>query len=187
MFLDPKSVAVIGASREPGKLGYAVLENIIKSGFTGPIYPINPNAPEILGLPCFTTVLDTPGSIDLAVITIPAKFVAKVLDECGRRGVKGAIIITAGFREVGSAGAQLERELISIAEQYKMRLVGPNVLGMVDTVTPINASFAAGMPSPGTISFMSQSGALCTAILDWAEAHDIGFSRFISIGNHRLP
>lgn len=183
MFLDPQSVAVIGASREPGKLGYAVLENIIKSGFKGPIYPINPNAPEILGLPCFTSVLGVPGSIDLAVITIPAKFVAKVLDECGQRGVKGAIIITAGFREVGSAGAQLERELITIANQYKMRLVGPNVLGMVDTVTPINASFAAGMPMPGTISFMSQSGALCTAILDWAEAHDIGFSRFISIGN----
>lgn len=183
MFLDPKSVAVIGASREPGKLGYAVLENIIKSGFKGPIYPINPNAPEILGLPCYTSVLNTPETVDLVVITVPAKFVAGVLDECGRRGVKGAIIITAGFREVGSAGAQLERELIRIAEQYGMRLIGPNVLGMVDTVTPINASFAAGMPERGTISFMSQSGALCTAILDWAQAHGIGFARFVSIGN----
>jgi acetyltransferase len=183
MFLDPKSVAIIGASREPGKLGYAVLDNIIKSGFSGPIYPINPSAPEILGKQAYPTILDTPGPVDLAVITIPAKFVAKVLDECGQRGVKGCIIITAGFREVGSAGAQMEKELIAIAECYKMRLVGPNVLGMVDTVTPINASFAAGMPKPGTISFMSQSGALCTAILDWADAHNIGFSRFISIGN----
>ena len=183
MFLDPKSVAVIGAAREPGKLGYEVLDNIIKSGFKGPIYPINPNATEILGLKCYPTVLDVTEPIDMVVITIPNRFVAKVLDECGQRGVRGAIIITAGFREVGGSGMQMERELINIAGCYNMRLIGPNVLGMIDTVTPINASFAAGMPKKGTISFMSQSGALCTAILDWADAHDIGFARFVSIGN----
>ena len=183
MFLDPKSVAIIGAAREPGKLGFAVLDNIIKSGFRGPIYPINPNADQILSKKCYATILDVAEPIDLAIITIPAKSVAKVLDECGQRGVRGVIIITAGFREVGADGARMEKDLINIANHYNMRIVGPNVLGMVDTVTPINASFAAGMPQCGTISFMSQSGALCTAILDWADAHDIGFARFISIGN----
>jgi len=183
MFFDPKSVAIIGAAREPGKLGYAVVDNIIKSGFTGPIYPINPNAAEILGRQCYPSILDVPGHVDLAVITVPARIVATVLDQCGQHGVRGVIIITAGFREIGAEGARMERELIGIAHRYDMRLVGPNVLGMIDTVTPINASFAAGMPKKGTISFMSQSGALCTAILDWADAHGIGFARFISIGN----
>ncbi len=183
MFFAPTSMAIIGASREPGKLGYEVLQNMLKSGFKGSIYPVNPNASEILGLKCYPSILDVLEPVDMVVITIPAKFVAKALDECGQRGVKGAIIITAGFREVGSAGAQLERELIRIGKMYKLRLVGPNVLGLIDTVTPLNASFSAQMPKPGTISFLSQSGALCTAILDWADAHDIGFARFLSIGN----
>lgn len=183
MFFSPKSVAIIGASREPGKLGYGVTYNILTYGYPGEVYPINPNAAEILGRKAYQSVLDVPGDIELAVIVVPNKFVAGVLDECGRKGVKGAIIITAGFREVGSEGARMERELIAIAERYGIRIIGPNVLGLIDTICPINASFAAGMPKQGKIAFMSQSGALCTAILDWAAARDIGFSRFVSIGN----
>ncbi len=183
MFSEPRSVAVIGASREPGKLGYGVLSNIVQYGYEGAVYPINPKADEILGLKCYPSVLDVEGDIELAVIVVPARFVATVLEECGRKGVKGAIIITAGFREVGAQGAQREREVIKIARQYGMRLVGPNVLGIIDTIGQLNASFAAGMPRRGGIAFMSQSGALCTSILDIAQAEDIGFSRFVSLGN----
>jgi acetyltransferase len=183
MFSAPRSVAVIGASREPAKLGYGVLKNIIQYGYPGPVYPINPGAQEILGHPCYPSVLDVPGPVDLAVIVIPATHVAKALEECGQKGVRGVIIISAGFREVGGEGARMERELIAIAQRYGMRIIGPNVLGVIDTITPINASFAAGMPDRGTIAFLSQSGALCTAILDWARSQGIGFSRFVSIGN----
>ncbi len=183
MFSDPGSVAVIGASRKPEKLGYGVLSNILKYGYKGAVYPINPKADEILGLKCYPSVLAVEDDIDLAVIVVPARFVAGVLDECGQKGVKGAIIITAGFREVGGEGMRMERELIDIAKRYGMRLVGPNVLGIIDTVAKLNASFAVGMPREGGIAFMSQSGALCTSVLDIARARDIGFSRFVSLGN----
>jgi acetyl coenzyme A synthetase (ADP forming)-like protein len=179
----PASVAVIGASREPGKLGQAVLANIIEHGFSGAIYPINPKADEVLGHKAYPSVLQVPDPIDLAVIVIPSKYVAAALEECGQKGVKGVIVISAGFREVGGEGMKMERELISIAEKYGMRMVGPNCLGIIDTLSPINASFAAGMPRKGTIAFMSQSGALCTAVLDVALAEDVGFSHFVSLGN----
>ena len=183
VFSDPQSVAVIGASREPEKLGYGVLSNIIKGGFPKPIYPINPQADAILGLKCYPSVLEVPEPVDLAVIVVPARLVARVLEECGKKGVRGAVIITAGFREVGTEGRQREDEVIAIARRYGMRLVGPNVLGVIDTVAKLNASFAVGMPQQGKIAFMSQSGALCTSILDIALAEGIGFSRFISLGN----
>ncbi|MGQ9568409.1 MAG: acetate--CoA ligase alpha subunit [Anaerolineae bacterium] len=183
MFSDPQSVAVIGASREPGKLGYGVLSNILQGGFPKPIYPINPNADEILGLPCYPSVLDVPGPVDLAVIVVPAPLVASVLEECGKKGVRGAVIITAGFREIGRKGRDRENEVVAIARKYGIRLVGPNVLGIIDTIAQLNASFAVGMPRQGSIAFMSQSGALCTSILDIALAEGIGFSRFVSLGN----
>ncbi len=182
-FVSPKSVAIIGASNSPGKLGYAVLQNVIQYGFPGPIYPINPKGGEILGLRAYPSVLDVPGPIDLAVIVIPSQLVAAALEECGRKGVQGVVIISAGFREVGPEGMQRERELIRIAQQYHMRLIGPNCLGIIDTLVPLNASFAATMPAQGSIAFMSQSGALCTSILDMALAEGVGFSRFISLGN----
>jgi len=182
-FSSPKSIAVIGASREKEKLGFSVLNNIVQHGYPGKVYPINPKADEILGLRCYPGVLEIPGPVELAVIVIPAKFVAVVLEECGKKGVKGAIIISAGFRETGSEGVKMERELLEIAHRYGMRLVGPNVLGVIDTVGKMNASFAAGMPKRGKIAFMSQSGALCTSILDMALAENVGFSRFISLGN----
>jgi len=183
MFSNPRSVAVIGASREPGKLGYGILSNVIQYGFAGDIYPINPKADEILGLSCYASVLDVPGTIDLAIIVVPYKFVTSALEECGQKGVKGVIVISAGFREAGLEGVRRERDLIAIAKKHGVRLIGPNCLGVIDTHCPLNASFAAGMPPTGEIAFMSQSGALCTAILDWALARDIGFSRFVSLGN----
>lgn len=183
MFFAPQSVAVIGASREPGKLGYGVLSNIITHGYEGKVYPINPKADEILGLKCYASVLDVPNPIDLVIIVVPATYVIGALEECGQKGVRGAVIISAGFREVGAEGRQREKELVRVAQQYGIRLIGPNVLGIIDTVSKLNASFAVGMPRRGKIAFMSQSGALCTSILDIALAQDIGFSRFVSLGN----
>jgi acetyl coenzyme A synthetase (ADP forming)-like protein len=183
MFFDPQAVAVIGASRTPGKLGYAVLQNMVQHGYRGSVYPINPKADEILGLTCYPSVLKAPGPIDLAVILIPSEHVVKVLIECGEKGIQGAVIISAGFREVGSDGRKREHELVEIAKRYGMRLIGPNVLGIIDTVASLNASFAAGMPDRGTIAFMSQSGALCTSVLDMALVDQVGFSRFVSLGN----
>lgn len=183
MFFDPRAVAIIGASRTPGKLGYSVLRNVIQHGFQGAVYPVNPNADEILGFKCYPSVLVVPGSIDLAVLLIPAEQVARALIDCGEKGVKGAIIISAGFREAGRKGRRRERELVAIADRYTMRLIGPNCLGIIDTVSCLNASIAVGMPAKGTIAFMSQSGALCTSVLDMALTEQMGFSRFVSLGN----
>uniref|UniRef100_A0A7C5P7Z0 CoA-binding protein n=1 Tax=Thermodesulfobium narugense TaxID=184064 RepID=A0A7C5P7Z0_9BACT len=183
MFFKPNSVAIIGASSEEKKLGHAVLKNVIDGGYTGNIYPINPNADSILGYKCFKSVLDIPGDVDLAVFVIPSKFVNPVMRECAQKGVKGAIVITAGFRETGLEGAKLEKELKEIIKSNNIKLIGPNVLGLIDTHNNLNASFASFMPKRGNIGFISQSGAFATAIMDWAAANDIGFSKFISIGN----
>lgn len=182
-FFTPQSVAVIGASREPEKLGYAVLANLKEAGFPGSLYPVNPKADEILDLKAYPSVLDIPDPVDLAVIVIPYRFVPDVLEECGQKGVPAVVVISAGFREAGREGLERERELIDIADKYKMRLIGPNCLGVIDTDTPLNATFAAGMPPGGPIAFMSQSGALGTAVLDMAMAGRIGFSKFASLGN----
>jgi len=152
----PSSVAVVGASENPGKLGNQVLANLISSGFQGALYPVNPKADEILGLKAYASVSDIPGDLDAIVVVIPNKFVADVLEESGKKGVKAAIIITAGFREAGPEGVALEQELVRIAERHGIRIVGPNCLGVIDTHTPMNASFAAGTPEKGTIAFMSQ-------------------------------
>ena len=184
-FFEPGSVAVVGASTDPNKLGYSVLENLVEGGFSdiGKVYPINPGADSILGLKAYSSVLEVPESIDLAVVVIPYKFVAGVLEECGEKGIPAVIVITAGFREAGVEGLQREQELIQIAEKNNIRLIGPNCLGVIDTYTPLNASFAAGTPPKGPMAFMSQSGALGTAILDWARAGRLGLSKFVSLGN----
>ncbi len=179
----PKSVAVIGASREKGKVGYNVLNNLVKHKFRGDIYPINPHAKTILNKKCYASVLEAPDEIDLAVFTIPAEAVVNVFDQCGQKKVPAAVIITAGFKESGRKGAELEIKLAEKVKQYGIRVVGPNCLGVIDTTSHLNASFAAGMPAPGNIGFFSQSGALGTAILDWALGEDIGFSKFVSLGN----
>ena len=182
-FFEPRSVAIIGASSDPAKLSHAIVDNMTRYGFRGSIYPINPKGGIILGHQAYPSVLDVPDQIDLAVIVIPAPRVADALEQCGNKGVQGAIVITAGFKEVGGDGMKLERALIDIAKRYSMRMIGPNCIGIIDTVIPLNTSFTAGMPKRGSIAFMTQSGALAQAVLDWAEGQGIGFSRFVSIGN----
>ena len=178
-------MAVIGASRDPDKLGYAVLNNLVEGGYVhnGKVYPINPKADEILGYPTYASVLDVPDPIDLAVIVIPYPYVPDALRICGQKNIPAAIVISAGFREAGMEGLERERELVSIAEECQIRLIGPNCLGVIDTITPMNASFSAGTPPSGPMAFMSQSGALGTAILDWAQAGRLGLAKFVSLGN----
>ncbi|MFH0933348.1 MAG: acetate--CoA ligase [Nitrospirota bacterium] len=183
-FFNPKSIAVIGASRTPGKVGYDILKNVIQYGYQGAVYPINPEASEILGLKAYPSILDVPDEIELAVVVVPPKRVLEVIDQCGEKKISAAVIITAGFRESGSEGTKLEDELVKKARELGVRFIGPNCLGMIDTHSRINASFfSAGMPNKGNIAFFSQSGALGIAVLDLALAEDTGFSRFISMGN----
>ncbi len=184
-FFQPDAIAVIGASGNPAKLGHAVLKNLVEGGYArvGKVYPINPGGGEILGLPVHASVLDISSTIDLAVIVIPYQLVPDALRECGQKGIPGAIVISAGFREAGMEGFERERDLIEIAHEYGIRLIGPNCLGVIDTFTPLNASFAAGTPPSGPMAFMSQSGALGTAVLDIALAGRIGLSKFVSLGN----
>lgn len=184
-FFQPNSVAVIGASANPEKLGYAVVHNLIDGGFTrsGQVYPINLNEEEILGLRAYPSVLDVQDPIDLVVIVIPYQFVPEALRECGQKDIPAGIVISAGFRESGVDGYEREKELIEIGREHGIRLIGPNCLGVIDTHTPLNASFAAGTPPRGPLAFMSQSGALGTAILDWSLAGRYGLSKFVSLGN----
>jgi acetyl coenzyme A synthetase (ADP forming)-like protein len=181
---NPNSVAVIGASRTKGKVGRAVLENLMQNSKLK-IIPINPNVDEILGLPCYPNILDVPEDMkaDLAVIVVPARMVPQSIDECGKAGVRNVIVISAGFKEAGVEGARLERECISLCERYGINMIGPNCLGIIDTGSGLNASFAANIAYEGNIAMMSQSGAICTVTLDWAERIGVGFSKFISLGN----
>jgi acetyl coenzyme A synthetase (ADP forming)-like protein len=185
-FFTPNSVAVIGASTKPHKLGHVVLNNLVNGGYLNEdryVHPINPNAETILGLSAYPSVTDVPGPIDLAVIVIPYSLVPDALRTCGEKSIPAAIVISAGFREAGMEGLERERELVEIAKEYDIRLIGPNCLGVIDTVTPLNATFSAGLPPRGPMAFMSQSGALGTAILDWAQAGRLGLSKFVSLGN----
>lgn len=182
-FFHPRSVAIIGASSDPTKLSHAIVDNMTRYGFPGRVYPINPKGGLILGHQAYASIGEVPDSIDLAVIVIPAPLVAGAMEECGKKGVKGVIVITAGFKEVGGNGMKLERALVDIANKYAMAMIGPNCVGIIDTVIPLNTSFTSGMPKPGNIAFMTQSGALTQAVLDWAAGQGIGFSRFVSIGN----
>ena len=185
-FFAPEAIAVIGASTDPEKLGYAVLDNLVNGGYLVDgrrLYPINPKAGQILGLRAYASVADVPDPIDMAVIVIPYRLVPDALRTCGEKHIPAAIVISAGFREAGMEGLEREQELIEIGKTYGIRLIGPNCLGVIDTITPMNASFSAGMPPSGPMAFMSQSGALGTAILDWAQAGRLGLSRFVSLGN----
>ncbi|MCK5556968.1 MAG: CoA-binding protein, partial [Candidatus Hydrogenedentes bacterium] len=180
---QPESVAVIGASRDEEKAGHAVLKNIVQYAYPGAVYPINPKADEILDVRCYPSLLDVPGNIDLAVFVVPARLICTMIDQCVEKNVGAIIVISAGFKESGRDGAKLERELTDRVKDAGITMLGPNCLGLIDTASRLNASFARGMPEPGSIGFFSQSGALCTAILDWALGEGIGFSKFISLGN----
>jgi acetyltransferase len=182
-FFDPKGIAVVGASANPHKLGHGVIRNLIDYNYGGPIYPVNPRGGSILGQPVIPSVSDLPDPVDLAVIIVPAGYVVDVLEQCGRRGIRNAIIVSGGFGETGEKGRALERELVTVAEQHQMRLIGPNCIGTIDTHTPINTTFVVGMPQAGGIGFVSQSGALCAVVIDWARGAGVGFSRIVSLGN----
>jgi acetyl coenzyme A synthetase (ADP forming)-like protein len=181
----PKSIVVIGASRRPGSVGHSLLANLLMNRYQGIIFPVNPSAASILGIKCYPHVLEIPDDVDLAVIIVPRSAVAQVLDECGRMGIRGAVIISAGFKEVGGEGVELERRVQEISRLHGIALVGPNCLGVINTDprTSMNATFGTQMPKEGNIAFVSQSGALCVAVLDYAKEAKIGFSKFISMGN----
>ena len=180
---EPASIAVVGAAREENKVGHIVLRNIISSGFTGKLYPVNPRSEEILGLRCYGSITLVPDTVDLVVVTTPARTVPDIIEEAGRKGTKAAIVISAGFKETGKDGAELERQIGVIARSYGMRILGPNCLGMINTHSMINATFTNQYPRAGSIAISSQSGAICSVMLDWAQRTNVGFSKFISVGN----
>ena len=180
---SPESVAVIGATEKEGSVGRTLLWNLISHPFGGTVFPVNPKRSNVLGIRAYPSIADVPDRVDLAVIVTPAPTVPSVVDECVQAGVKGAIIISAGFKEIGAEGARLEQQILEKARRAKMRIVGPNCLGVMSPLTGINATFAKGMALPGNVGFVSQSGALCTAVLDWSLGQHVGFSAFVSIGS----
>ena len=182
-FFQPKSIAVIGASRTPGKVGYDVVANLLNSGFHGTVYPVNPKADKVQGLDCYEDVTDIPGEVDLAVVAIPAKIVPDIIDQCARKDIDSVVVISAGFKETGEQGRRLEQELARRCEEHGIRCIGPNCLGIISPLQNMNASFGGSMPPSGSIAFISQSGALGTAFMDVAAGEDVGISRFISFGN----
>ena len=177
----PRTVAVIGATEKEGSVGRAVLENL--RAFSGKMFPINPKRTTVLGQPAFPTIAAVPEKVDLAIVVTPAPTVPGLIRECAVAGIPAAVIISAGFKECGPAGAELERQVLVEARRGQMRIVGPNCLGVMSPHAQFNATFAAAMARPGNVAFISQSGALCTAILDWSLKEKVGFSAFVSIGS----
>jgi acetyltransferase len=181
----PRSIAVVGTSRKKGTLGREILHNLVAYGFNGPVYPVNPKADYVNSIKCYPSVSEIPDSIDLAVIIVPKDFVPKVMEECGEKGVKGIVVISAGFKETGEKGKAREKELVKIIKKYDMRLVGPNCMGVINTASDIrmDATFGTTLPLDGHVGFMSQSGAMGDIILRYADDLEIGFSKFVSMGN----
>jgi acetyltransferase len=179
---EPRSVALVGATEDRGKVGGRMLENLLSAGFQGRLFAVNPKYKSVRGVPCFPSVGDLPQAVDLAVIVTPPPTVAGVIDACGRRGIRAAVVITAGFSEVGAEGVQLERELLAAARRHGVRVLGPNCVGLMRPPLGLNATFARGNALPGSLALLSQSGAVCTALLDWATPSGIGFSSVISLG-----
>jgi len=183
--MNPRSIAVVGATNRPGSVGLAVFRNILTAGFQGVLYPVNPKAKYVQSVTAYPKLEDIPDEVDLAVIIVPAKIVCPILEEAGQKKVKGGIVITAGFKEIGGHGIELENSVKEVIAKYDICLIGPNCLGVINNSDKVrmNASFATKMPKAGNIAFISQSGALCTAVLDYAEGRNIGFSKFVSFGN----
>lgn len=181
--LYPKTVAVIGASRSPGKVGHEILANLKNAGFKGDLVPVNPSGGEVLGLTCYKDLKEYKGTIDLSVISVPNTLVPQAIESSINREAKAIVVITAGYKEVGHEGAEREKGIAEICRASGVRMVGPNCLGVINTEHALNASFASQMPKPGGISVISQSGALCTAILDWAVGRGVGLAKLFSIGN----
>lgn len=182
-FFEPKGVAIIGASANPHKLSFGILRNLINSPYAGGIHPVNPNESEILGKACFKDISQVPDPVDLAVMVVPAPATPDILTACGKRGIKGVIIISGGFKEVGTSGNDLEKQCLDIAHQYNMRLIGPNCVGAMNLVNGLNTTFISGTPDVGGIGFLSQSGAICGGVVDFVHGKKVGFSHFLSLGN----
>ena len=180
---NPKSVAVIGASEKKGSIGFLILKNIITNGFKGDIFPVNPKYGSIMGLPSYAGIEQIGSAVDMAVIVVPINFVPEIVESCGRAGLAGAVIISSGGREIGEKGQAIEADILEKARKYKLRIVGPNCLGIVNTSKTLNASFAHLFPQPGNIAFLSQSGAMITSVLDLAQREKIGFSHVVSLGS----
>ncbi|MDB9358200.1 acetate--CoA ligase family protein, partial [Nodularia spumigena CS-587/03] len=179
----PKSVAVIGASERANSVGRTLLWNLISNPFGGTVFPVNPQRHSTLGIKAYPTIFDVPEAVDLAVIATPAPTVPSIITQCVDAGVKSAIILSAGFKETGAEGITLEQQILEQAHRGKMRIIGPNCLGVMSPRTGLNATFASAMARPGNVGFISQSGALCTAILDWSFSENVGFSAFVSLGS----
>ncbi|NGP88777.1 acetate--CoA ligase family protein [Fodinibius halophilus] len=182
-FFKPKGVAIIGASRNPHKLGYGVVRNLKEYHYQGEIYPVNRSATEILGESCYSRVGEVPDPVDLAVLIVPATVVPETLRDCGERSIKHAIVVSGGFSETGEEGEKLEKELQAVADELDIHVIGPNCIGTIDTHTPVNTTFVTGMPESGEIGFCSQSGAMVASVIDWARGAGVGFSRIVSLGN----
>ncbi len=184
IFLVPKSIAVVGASEKSGTVGKAITSNIL-NGYTGAVYPITPSHESVFGKKAYKSVMDVPNSIDLALVVTPSKIVPTVMEECGKKGIKGAIIITAGFKEVGGEGEVLQKQVAEISKKYGIRIIGPNCLGVMNLSpqTMMNSTFLKITPKTGNVALISQSGAICAALVEDAIAQDIGFSAVLSIGN----
>jgi len=183
-FFAPRGVAVIGASQDPTKLGYGLARNLVQSNYQGVVHFVNPKGGSLLGRPMYAQIGDVPDPVDLAIILIPVAFVSQSVKECGERGIRAAIIGSGGFRETGPEGAAREKQLLEIARSYDMRLLGPNCIGLLDTHLPIDATFLPPPgPLPGDVAFISHSGAICAAVIDWARGQGFGLSRLVSLGN----
>ncbi len=181
--MHPRNVAVIGATENPGSVGRTLLWNLISSPFGGTVFPVNPKRPSVLGIKAYPTIRDVPEPVDLAVICTPAATVPDLIAQCGAAGIPGAVIISAGFKELGAPGVELERQIAVHARKYGMRIIGPNCLGVQNPLIGLNATFAHGIARAGSIAFLSQSGALLTGILDWSEREQIGYSAIVSLGS----
>jgi acetyltransferase len=183
VFFSPKTVAVIGATETAGTVGRTILWNLVGNPFGGTVYPINPKRPSVLGIKAYKHISEVPEPVDLAVVVTPAATVPGIIHDCAEEGVKAAIVISAGFKEIGPAGIELERQTLIEARRGNMRIIGPNCLGVMSPLTGLNATFASAIARPGNVGFISQSGALCTAVLDWSLREMVGFSAFLSIGS----
>ncbi|MGQ9759223.1 MAG: acetate--CoA ligase family protein [Candidatus Methanomethylicaceae archaeon] len=179
----PKGVTIIGASRDPQSLGHIILKNVIVGRFSGAVYPVNPKAESVLGLKCYRSVRDLPNSPDLAIVVVPASIVPTIISECGDKKIPYAVIISAGFKETGERGLELEREVLRVAREKGVRIIGPNCMGLYNSFNHLTATFTSMVPKQGNISFVSQSGAVGTTMLAWAKKAGMGISKFISIGN----
>jgi acetyltransferase len=183
VFFSPKTVAVIGATENANTVGRTLLWNLVTSPFGGTVYPVNPKRPSVLGVKAYPNVSEIPEQVDLAVVVTPAPSIPGIIRECGEAGVRGAIVISAGFKEIGPEGAELERRVLEEGRAAGIRIVGPNCLGVMSPLSGFNATFATTVARPGSVGFISQSGALCTAVLDWSLKEMVGFSAFVSVGS----